>query len=643
MCIVLFCSGSATAQNNSILFTYGQQEVPLSDFNYVYEKNNRNDANLYKEQSVREYLDLFINFKLKVKAAESIGLDTLASFKNELEQYRRQLAQSYLTDRDVSEELIKEAYEHSKEERKVSHILVMCAEDALPEDTLKAYNKALQLKADIVLKGKDFNQVARESSDDPSVRDNGGELGFLSAFQTIYPFERAFYRQQVGEISDPVRTKYGYHLIKVEQKRPSVGKRHAAHILFRIPKFADATQAQDAEKRANEAYSLLQKGEKFETLARQISEDKSTAPAGGDLGWFGAGKMVSEFEAATFALKNAGDFSPPFKTLYGWHIVKLIESKPIGDLEAMRSELKAKVEKDSRSEVAHHEFINKLKKQFAFNENENGKKNILSKLDSTFQQGAWKPNPADSYDQVLFIANKKTYRQKDFVDFLVKNQRRLRAGQSTEKAFNALYQLYVENELVKMEEAILPEKYPDFRRLMQEYRDGILLFDLTNREVWEKALTDSTGLKQYFEQHSDKYQWGERCKATIYTCHDEATAQALKAVLDKGSAETFIKENLDKGIKIGMQSGSFEKGQNDAIDSIPWKKGTSRILGNDKKEAIVVYVEAILPPAPRTLDEAKGYVVADYQAELEKQWMQRLNTTYPVKVNEEVLKTLIKP
>ncbi|MCB0515224.1 MAG: peptidylprolyl isomerase [Chitinophagales bacterium] len=630
-------------ENKNCLISIENDCVTVDEFKYVYEKNNQKDK-LYSDSSINEYLDLYTNFKLKVKEAENLGKDTTASFKKELSQYRNQLAQNYLIDRDVTDELIEEAYNRSKTERKVSHILVGLAPDASSEDSLKAFKKAIQYKSDIVLKDEDFNESAQRYSEDPSARENKGELGYISTFQTIYPFETGVYNTPVGKISDPVRSKYGFHLIKVEDERPALGKRRVAHILLKVPKFASEEMHKEAKTNIYAIYDQLKAGEKFETLAKEKSDDKVSAFQGGDLGWFSTGKMVENFENQAFTLKNIGDISEPFETEFGWHIIKLLDSQPIGTFDQMRSEIKAKVEKDSRSERAREHFITKLKKEYKFTENASAFDNLNRKIDEKFTMGMWQPDPNEKYDDVIFSINKRTYRTNQFVDYVVKNQKRLKIGEKPALVLKKMYQDFIDQELIAMEDANLETKYPEFKRLMEEYHDGILLFELTNDKVWEKALTDTAGLENYYEKHKDKYLWNERVKADIYTFKDAKVAKKIHADLTKGKSIDNELHALNEANQFyNISTDIYEKGNNDVIDSVDWKEGVSRIIEMPNNDVKFVVVKEVMPPSRRTLAEAKGFVVSDYQGKLEKEWVNSLRKKYPVKTNQDVLQSLIKP
>ena len=361
--VVLSCASlNAFSQDKkATILTIDGEAITLEEFDNIFRKNNRDSV--ITQQALDDYMQLFINFKLKVKEARALGLDTVTKFKTELEGYRAQLARPYLTDTDVLNELMREGYERLNQEVHASHILIKCDPNASPEDTLKAFNKAMDIRNQI-LNGSDFSIVAKDRSEDPSAKDNGGDLGYFTAFQMVYPFEDAAYKGNVGDISLPVRTRYGYHIIKIIDKRTARGEIHVAHIMIKEKK--EEGGAANAEAKATEIYQKLLAGEKFEDLSAKFSDDGSSAKKGGELPWFGTNKMVIEFEDASFALKNDGDISKPFKTSYGWHIVKRLGYKPVASYQEMEKEIKGKVSKDQRAEKTKASFITKLKKQYQF-------------------------------------------------------------------------------------------------------------------------------------------------------------------------------------------------------------------------------------------------------------------------------------
>lgn len=638
-----FISLTTLGQQSQVLLTVGNDNITKQEFENIYKKNNVKQTAPADEKTMREYLDLYINFRLKVNEAEALGLDTTSSFKTELAGYRRQLAQPYLTDKEVTEKLIQEAYERSQKEIRASHILINSAPDALPKDTLAAYNKALDLRRRIVEKGEDFGKLAEAHSEDPSAKQNKGDLGYFSAFTMVYPFETMAYKTKPGTVSMPVRTRFGYHLIKVTDSRAAQGEIKAAHIMIRTPQGSTADDSAKAKAKIDEIYAKLKAGESFEDLVKQYSEDKNSVKANGVLPAFGTGKMVIEFETAAFNLKNNGDISEPVKTAYGWHIIKRIDRKAPPTFEEAKNDLKNKVSRDSRSELNKQSFVRKLKKEYNFTENLKARDEFYAVMDSAIYKGDWYIRKAHGMEKPLFTLDGKTYTQKDFAKFISENQGY--AGKlSFQGVVNNLYTMFTEKTIMDYEESRLEQKYPEFKSLMQEYRDGILLFELTDDMVWTKAVKDSAGLQDFFIKNNEKYKWNERLDAVIYTTSSEEVAAKVRKLLKnkkitRDSLLTVI--NKDNPLNLVIKEDKFEKGENAIIDGIVWEKGMTDNFMN-ANAVVFVDVKRSLPPQLKTLNEVRGAVTADYQNYLEKEWITALRAKYPVTVNESVFKTLIQ-
>lgn len=642
--IALLSVNSITAQknNDAVLMTIGGNTVTVSEFQNVYHKNNAKETAAADPKSLNEYVDLFVNFKLKVKEAEELGLDTAKSFKDELAGYRKQLAQPYLTDKDVNDRLLKETYDRLNTDVHAAHILVKVNENALPKDTMEAYTKIMKIRARI-LKGEDFKKVASEKgiSDDPSAADNGGDLGYFTALQMVYPFETAAYTTKVGEISMPVRTRYGYHIIKVIDKRKAPGEVLVSHIMIRT---ANAMSLEDSTKsydKIKEIYEKLKAGEKFDELAQQYSDDKSSARKGGELPWFGTAKMPIEFEETAFAIKNKGDISAITRTKYGWHVLKLIDKRGLASFDEMKNELKAKVSKDSRSQAGRASLISKIKTEYKFKENLKARDEYYKIIDTTFFQGTWDAAKASKFNKPMFNFNDKVYTQTDFADYLAAHQT-ARSKADPKTVIDPLYTQFVDESAIAYEEARLDQKYPEFRALMQEYRDGILLFELTDQKVWSKAVKDSVGAKDFYEKNKNNYMWEERAEATVYTAADEKVAKQVRGLLKKKKTEKEILTEVNKESQLNLSSEAriFNKGENDFVDK-NWNPGISAdVIDSKNKKIIIVVVDKLLAPTPKSFNDSKGLVTADYQTYLEKEWINSLKKKYAVTIDKTVLATI---
>lgn len=640
----------AQKNDSPILMEIGDKKITLEEFEAIYNKNSDNKKNTKEE--VEDYLDLYIKFKLKVVEAEDLGMDTLPAFTQELEGYRKQLAQPYLSDREVTEKLIEEAYERMKYDVKAAHILVKVTLEADPKDTLAAYNKIMKIRKRIV-GGEDFEKVAAEVSEDPSAVKNKGNLGYFSAFQMVYPFETAAYETEVGKISMPVRTSFGYHLVKTIDKRKARGIMKVAHIMVRADKKLGEEEINQKKEKIDEIYTkVTAEDADFAALARQYSEDKESAKRGGELPAFGAGKMVEEFETAAFALENDGDISAPILTDYGWHIIKRLELKNLESYEELYPTLKAKVARDSRANKSKEIVIENIKKENNFKEDLKRRNDFYTAVDQKkFNKGEWKAEDVAKLDKVMFgfyptDGEKFEYKQTQFAKRLENHMSRNEPTNVDLKPYiNKLYNTVVEEMTMRFKNRRLPVVNKEFRMLLQEYREGILLFNITDEKVWSKAVKDSTGLEAFYQANKQNYMWGERVDAVIYKCSNEKIAKKveklIKAKAKKGySNEDILKQiNKDSQLNLTIEEGKFTKEQNELVAKAKWEnKAITKF--NNENEVVLIEVKEVLAPQPKLLDEVRGLVTSDYQNKLEKEWVETLRKKYPVKIHKEVLSKL---
>ena len=627
-------------QKDEILFTVDGDSIPVSEFLYIYKKNLGDKAD-FSKKSLEEYLDLYVKFKLKVKKAKDMKLDTSAAFKKEMAGYREQLAKSYLVDKEVNEKLMKEAYQRMQRDLKVRHILVAFnknGEDQAREKINKIYEELQQ--------GKSFKGLAKKYSDDKYSKHSGGDLGWVTAMlpRGFYEFENVIYNLKKGEYSKPFKTKFGYHIAMVEDERPARGEIEAAHILIRSK--VKGKVVPDAKAKIDSIYQKLKEGASFEEMAKKYSMDKNTAKKGGYLGFFGIGKYSQKFEDEVFSLKKDGEFSKPFKTSLGWHIVKRISKPGIKPYEKMKRSLANKIKKSERYDIARKALIEKIKKEAGFSENKALLDEFAKKLDKSFFSFKWK---APEYkDGVLFTLAGKKYMLKDFVNYLENNQRaRLQFSRKTpvRDALEKLYNQYVDNICIEYEQQNLEEKYPDFKFLMREYTEGNLLFEVMEKEVWNKASKDTAGLKKFYEKNKEKYMWKPRAVVYTYTIHtsDDKKIKKILKYMKKHSHKKLMKKFNKKEKLITYSEEKVEKGSGQ-LNGMKFEKGQMSKPVVDKKnnKVIVKKIVDILPAQPKTLDEARGYVIADYQEYLEKKWLDQLQKEYKVNINKKVFEKLIK-
>lgn len=637
-------AATSVSNPNDVIFTYGNNKVTSQEFLSVYKKNSTAKNTDLSEAALKDYLKLYENFKLKVAEGRAIKVDTMPSLKNEMTNYRKQLAKSYLLDKEVMEHMYHEAWERSNYEIHAAHIMVKLNSDPSPADTAAAYKKIMSIYDKLVNKKEDFTAVAKESSEDPSAKTTGGDVGTFTALQTFYPFENAAYSLKTnGSISKPFRTKVGYHIIKLIDKQLSKGQVLTQHILISCTKSANANTVESAKSRINKIYELSKSGKyTFDELARDSSDDKMSAKDNGKLPWFGAGKMVQEFEEEAFKLKNKGDICAPFKTDYGFHIIRLIDKKGIDSYENSKNEVKKLVEKDARIENAKAVVIANVKKENKFSFNKSNYDAFVKSLDSSLLKGNFQALTMNN-NSTIFSLDSKNYTAKDFSFYLESNQRNFRkfANTSSDVADKGLSN-WIDKVCNDVAEDKLDKKYPEFKTLMDEYTDGIILFDITDKNVWSKAVNDTIGLKEYYNAHKEKYMWGKRLQANIYRCGSENALKIVKESLAKNIEIDSIKRKINSqnigGVSVEM--GKYEKGSNKILENVKWEKGIQTFV-NDGIQ-ILVDVKDILEPTGKKLDESRGYVIADYQEMLEKTWMEKLRAKYPISENMNVLKSLVK-
>lgn len=627
-------------EEDPVLMKINGQEIKKSEFEYIYYKNSQQQ--MAEQKDLDDYLDLFVNFKLKVAEAKARGIDTTYAFVSELAGYRKQLAQPYLVDKSIDDALALEAYERMKENVEVSHILIRVDANATEAQDKAAYNKVVALKKKIDA-GYNFEKLAKEVSEDPSAVNNGGYLGYISGFMTVYPFENAAYNTPVGQVSEPVRTQFGYHLVKVINRRQDPGEVLASHIMKMTPRNANPEAEARVKQEIDAIYALLDQGADFAELAKNESDDKGSAVNGGQLPWFGSGRMVPEFEQAVYALPARGMYTKPFQTSYGWHIAKLLDRRGIEPFEEKKTEIMRRIARDERGSKGHDALVSRLKSEYNFELNQ-ATNDMLVELAATAS-----PLHADFAAEAkrvalpLFSFAGKTYTTADFAEFLAKNKSTRQYTNQTILAERC--KAFEDATIIAYEDSQLESKYADFRNLLREYHDGILLFEVSSKEVWEKASQDVPGLQRYFKKHKKNYRWKEpRFKGMIIECKDEATAEAAHDILKNApadSASLFLRRelNTDSIQYVRVTKGLYAEGDNAIVDAINFKSG--EVPENEHFPVVFTYGKK-LKKSPEGYEDVRGLVTADYQSYLEEKWVESLRKRNHVEINEDVLKT-VKP
>ena len=637
-----FISYSQTSKKE-VLFTINDKPYYTDEFSRVYNKN----LDLVKDESqkdLNQYLQLFIGYKLKINKANKLGLQNGEAYKNELSSYRTQLSKNYLTDSKVTKELVEEAYNRSLKEIKASHILITIDENAAPADTLIAYNK-MEVIRQKALNGDDFGKLATENSQDPSAKDNKGDLGYFSAFRMVYSFESAAYKTPKGKISKPFRTRFGYHIIKVEDIRDNRGEITVEHIMLLNPADDKPEEAEKVKNNIQDIYRKIQQGENFEDLAKQFSDDKSSSSKGGLLNRFGSGQLSSEeFENAAFSLTKENPISAPFQSKYGWHIVKLIDKFPAKPLEEVKLELENKVGKDDRSRLIANSLTETLRKKYNIKRDNKLYKSVAKAVTDDFYEDKWSlPVITTPYDGKLFAINEKIISGTDFLNYIKEEQKANSKIKPINKLVDNVYEKFVDEKLNSYYSDNLESEFPDFAAIIEEYRDGLLLFDLMEKEIWDKSKTDTIGLKSFYESRKMDYMWKNRLDVIIASSTNNEVIKQAQKLLKQNITPEQLKDKLNTKDKVQVMTntGVFEEGSEALPKNLKFVTGVSEIL-KEGEYYFVAKVNKVIPASGKTLEESKGKAVNDYQQFLEQNWVDDLKKEFTVKINQDVFENVKK-
>lgn len=646
--LVVFFVQSTFAQTDPVLFTVKGNPVTASEFKYIYTKSNQDKAD-FTEKSLRDYLELYTNFKLKVQKARDMRLDTISSLKAELDGYKRQLSKSYLEDKEVTDKLVKDLYDRMQQDVDISHILIICDRTKSPADTLAAYNRAMHLLK-MLQKNADFGKMAMDSSEDKSAKENRGNLGYITAMlpDGYYDLEKAIYAAKPGTLLGPIRSNSGYHLVRVNGFRPARGEMEVSHILIR--KGETEEKHAKARMKADSAYAALVAGGKWEEVCSKFTEDKATAGKSGYIGFFGINRYQKNFEDAAFALQKDGDYAKPIETSLGFHIIKRNSHRGIAKFDELKRGLTDRVKRDSRSETARRAMINRIRKEVNYQDfPEVLKKWSAKQVDTVFLTFKWKADPAQPKDVLNRYGKEKSYTVADFEEYCTRSSRdRMRGvGMPMSETIQKLYTAWTDETSLQYEEGRLEKKYPEFKSLMREYEEGILLFEALKQNVWDRANSDSTGLDNYFRLNlSQKYKWDERARVTYFTLktNDPKVLADVRDYAAKNTAADVLKKfnTADKEVVTVLEK-LYERNKNKDLGQL-WKAGdmTEGKTDAGTQTASFIKIEEIVAPTGKTLAEARGYAVADYQDFLEKKWIDDLRKEYEVKINDDTLKAMVK-
>ena len=636
---IAYFNGNAQNKKN-VLLTINSNPVYSSDFTKVFNKN----LDLVVEESqknVAGYLDLFIDYKLKITEAYAQGLDKNQQYIKEFKKYEDQLAKKYIYDKRIVSKLVEEAYDRGLEEINAEHILVLSNLNDSPNDTLKAYNKIKEahIKA---LKGENFTSLVIEYSEEPGAKKSKGKLGYFTAFQMVYPFENTAYNTNVGEISEITRTSFGYHIIKINDRRKKKPKINVSHIMI----FSNNDKkAEDPEERINELYAMIMQGEPFENIAKQFSEDKNTGVKGGQLKTFGPGDLKApKFENAAYSIKNEGEIIAPIQSAFGWHIIRLNEKFSIPSFEEQKDDIEKKVKGGARALIVTQAINNKIIKKYGFKEGESYISYFNNYVNDSILSRKWTYSSIPlTENQILFTIGDHDVTYTDYAEYLRDNQKTIKKYANKESLLIDMYVRFKNETLKNYFKERLEVENKEYATIINDYRNGLLVYDVMNKNIWQIAKIDSTGLKNYYEKTKNNYNWKKRLDVDIYSSSDEITTKQVQTLLMRGEESATIKKqiNSDGKINIIAVSDVFEIDQSELPEGLIPVKGVSDIKLNDGFY-VVVNIKEVIEPTLKEFDEVRGTVISDFQTEIEKKWMQSLRDKYEVKINNKSLKKLKK-
>jgi len=634
-----YLNGNAQNKKN-VLLTINSNPVYSSDFTKVFNKN----LDLVVEESqknVAGYLDLFIDYKLKITEAYAQELDKNQQYIKEFKKYEDQLAKKYIYDKRVVSKLVEEAYDRSLEEINAEHILVLSNLNDSPNDTLKAYNKIKEAHVK-ALKGENFTSLVIEYSEEPGAKKSKGKLGYFTAFQMVYPFENTAYNTNVGEISQITRTSFGYHIIKINDRRKKKPKINVSHIMIFSNK---DKKAEDPEERINELYAMIMQGEPFEKIAKQFSEDKNTGVKGGQLKTFGPGDLKApKFENAAYSIKNEGEIIAPIQSAFGWHIIRLNEKFLIPSFEEQKDDIEKKVKGGARALIVTQAINNKIIKKYGFKEGESYISYFNNFVNDSILSRKWTYSSIPlTENQILFTIGDHDVTYTDYAEYLRDNQKTIKKYINKESLLTDMYVKFKNETLKNYFKERLEVENTEYATIINDYRNGLLVYDVMNKNIWQIAKTDSTGLKNYYEKTKNNYNWKKRLDVDIYSSSDEITTKQVQTLLMRGEESATIKKQINSEGKINVITVSdvFEIDQSELPEDLIPEKGVSDIKLNDGFY-VVVNIKEVIEPTLKEFDEVRGTVISDFQTEIEEKWMQSLRDKYEVKINNKSLKKLKK-
>jgi len=643
--LFLLSAGIFAQDNDPVIMSINGKNFNKSEFEYFYHKYNTEDV--VDKLTLSDYVALFKNLKLKVAEAEAQGMDTTLLFLSELSGYRSSEAKPYLEALPTDDDLIEMKFNRIKQQNEISHIQISFPESIrnnsfkiLPSDTIETYLRAIQIR-NRLLKGENFEIVAAEVSEDANIAksERPGYLGWFAGLMLNPIFEDVVFTTPVNQVTPPIRTNAGYHIVKVHAKKEVSDQINAAHILILCPQNADEEQVDEAKKKMDGIYNEIKNGADFSALAKENSQDPGSAPKGGELGWFGYGAMVREFQDAAFDLKEIGDVSKPFRTQFGFHIVKLLERKPLA-IEDKRKDIESTMNSGGYYLQIHQTGIDKKKKEYGFLKNDEGYQMLISKANTVYPTDSAFFAYFETQNIPLFTIGDTNFSSVDFINYLRKNSRSP-FTLSTELLIDRL--LWFEYAcLLDAEDKSLESKYPEFKNQIQEYRDGSLMFEISNKDVWGRASEDTEGLTAFFNRNKKNYTWSEpHYRGYIVLAKDTQAKKKMQKEISKKDPDTAIRYLLDNYIVgdvayLKVEKGIFKKGDNAFIDEAAFNSGKATRTPDFQD----FFLLGKLLKSPETYLDIRGEVIADYQNYLEEMWLKQLNEKYEVVIFTDIINTI---
>ena len=640
--LLLFTLVSLQSQSDPVFLTLANKKITLSEFEWMYSKNLSGTGE--SGPTREEYLQTYIDYKLKVHEAEELGLDKNAAFNKELDDYRESLINEHIPIEYSEADLVREAYDRIQQDVSASHILVRM-DSPEPRDTLAALMKTIQIRQRI-LDGELLEQVVEEISKDPAVQIHLGLNRFFTAFHMQYPLETAAYTTPVNDISEPIRSRLGYHIVLPHAKRPAFGKVQVAHILVNCPPDAEEPEVIRTRNRIGAAYREMVNGRSWEEVALEFSEDTVTAKSGGVLPPFGVGDMIPEFEYQAFRIPQLNMVSTPFRSPYGWHIVRLLERMEVGTFDEMKSFLTRQVRSEQRLQYHRDKNLARIVNAHGFRENNRTFELIRSRLDESMVNGTWSARSLEMENEILFRIGDRIVTINDFASFMEMNKDEAARIRAVGKFVDLRYEQFKYAIALQADREMVLNNHPEIQNLVSEYHDGLLIYELMDRQIWSRSMEDENGLQQFYEDRKSDYQWNERTDAFIVTCSKETP---IRKVLKRSKKIQSGKLNESQLNDLFCESDSVscitlsrvitEKGTYPQVDARQGKLGPGPVYSNEFTNGFVI-INKVRPPEPKKLEEVKGELVADYQEFLEERWMDELRKKYPVKVNRDLLSDL---